>query len=87
MTSRTRHGRNLLVTMIEVALRAIGYSGPVDADTPLLGSAIDSIQMVELLVRLEDETGCGRLLGNPEVIEEGGPLETVGSLIAYLEAK
>lgn len=55
-------------------------------DTRLLGGVLDSLGIVQLLVELEKHTGVA-LLGKPEVIREGGPLETVGSLIAHLEAK
>lgn len=63
-----------------------------EADAPLLYGPLDSLSVVELLVGLEEdvEDAYGvraELVGNEEVIAPGGPLETVGSLIRYLEEK
>ena len=64
--------------------------GPPSEPDPVLGGALDSLDVVELLVRLEDaiEDEYGRsphLLGNEDVMAYPGPLETVGSLVRYLE--
>jgi hypothetical protein len=61
-------------------------------DAQLFGGRFDSLSLVGLLVGLESDF-CEtyghepKLMGNPDVIVEGGPLETVGSLIRYLEGK
>jgi len=41
--------------------------------------------MVELLVAIEARAPGAKLLGNPDVLAEGGPLETVAALVTYLE--
>ena len=63
-------------------LLAIDPTHSIDNDAPL---ALDSLGFVELMVKLEEGIDGADLLGNEDVIAEGGPLETVGSLVAYLE--
>ena len=71
------------------SIRSVLLSVAPDADTSddaSIWDQLDSMGIVELLVKLE-ESGATHLLGNEEVLREGGPLESVGALIAYLEAQ
>lgn len=51
---------------------------------PIVGKYVDSLGVALLLGKLEAATGV-RLLGRTDVVMPGGPLSSVGALIAYLE--
>jgi len=61
------------------------------SDAELLGS-VDSVHMVALLVAIEErvEQRLGKqvcLVDDVDLLKEGGPLQTVGALTAYLSQK
>ena len=73
------------MTTTDIVSNAVTELGG-DPRAPLWES-LDSIGIVELLVKLEELFPGKRLLGNRDVVREGGPIETVEGLVAHLEGK
>ncbi len=72
----------MITDIVLTAIHAVESGHDLADDAPL---QLDSLGFVELLVLLEKQIPGANLVGNVDLFTEGGPLETVGSLVAYLE--
>src|SRR5262245_15179522 len=59
------------------------FRGPIDMDTPLLGSGLDSLSILQLMIFLGEQLHVE--IEEPDFVEEN--FATVGTLAAYVVAK